>query len=549
MSISPIQARDSEVVISRSIPKILHQLWIGPHPAPHSMMATWKAKHPHFEYIIWTEAEIQRRGLVFVSQPVIDFMDELNGKADIMRWEILYKFGGYFVDADSICIHPFESEPVPESDAPIPCGLTQNESKEIQRNPNTINGNRKTSYFANKTAFATFENESIRRGLVATGTMGFVPGHPLCRDIIAWINSPESLPIISTVKAWGAVGPGLLTRFLDTGNYPNFSVYPSHCFLPIHFTGNTYLGHKKVYAYQAWGATNDSYSTMNDMELPAILREPALWVSVLICSYNTERLFIRECLDSIRSQNGVFGIEVVWVNDGSTDERTEELEEELAAFMESSRFCKVVYERLAVNSGVAAALNRGIDLCSCDLIFRMDSDDIMVPNRLKTQMEFMRNTKDCVCCGANMSVFVSGNGSVNESVNGSYNEGLGKGRGNEGPSKQILTTTEHPQCIQWSRLCEVYREHGGIPSWIMNHPTLCYYKDAVVSVGKYDVGVGSLEDYDLELRLIKKHGVLYNIQENLLLYRSHDGQVTRNVDEGVVDGMRSGVLRGVFDGV
>jgi len=248
MSISPIQADDSEV------PKILHQLWIGPHPAPHSMMATWKEKHPHFEYILWTEAEIERRGLVFVSQPVIDFMDELNGKADIMRWEILYKFGGYFVDADSICIHPFEPVPesVPESDAPIPCGLTQPESKskEIQRSPLSIRAKR-TSYFANRSAFATFENESIRRGLVATGTMAFVPRHPLCRDIISWINAPESLHTIATVKAWGAVGPGLLTRFLDTGNYPDFSVYPSHCFLPIHFTGNTYLGHKKVYAYQA----------------------------------------------------------------------------------------------------------------------------------------------------------------------------------------------------------------------------------------------------------------------------------------------------------
>ena len=474
------------------IPKILHQLWIGPHPAPLSMMATWKDKHPHYEYILWTESEIQRRGMVFTCQPVIDFMDELNGKADIMRWEILYKFGGYFVDADSICIHPFDS------------------------------------YFGSKKAFATFENESIRRGLVATGTMGFVPGHALCRDIIAWISSPESLQTIATVKAWGAVGPGLLTRFLDTGNYPDFSVYPSHCFLPIHFTGNTYTGHKKVYAYQAWGATNDSYSTMNEMELPAILREPASWVSVLICSFNTERIFIRECLDSIRSQNGVFGIEVVWVNDGSDVDRTEELETELAFFMERSRFCRVVYERLDVNSGVAAALNRGIDLCSSNIIFRMDSDDIMVPNRLKTQLEFMRNKKDCVCCGANMSVFTC--------ISRAFPE----------KTKSIVTTTEHPHLIQWSRLCEVYREHGGIPSWIMNHPTLCYYKDAVISVGKYDVGVGSLEDYDLELRLIKKYGSLYNIQESLLLYRSHEGQVTRNVDEGVVEGIREGVLCKIF---
>ena len=35
-------------------------------------------------------------------------MEEINGKADIIRWEILYEYGGVFVDADSICIEPID---------------------------------------------------------------------------------------------------------------------------------------------------------------------------------------------------------------------------------------------------------------------------------------------------------------------------------------------------------------------------------------------------------------------------------------------------------
>ena len=34
----------------------------------------------------------------------MDSMSGWNGKADILRWEILFKYGGIFVDADSICI-------------------------------------------------------------------------------------------------------------------------------------------------------------------------------------------------------------------------------------------------------------------------------------------------------------------------------------------------------------------------------------------------------------------------------------------------------------
>ena len=38
-----------------SIPKIIHQIWIGPKTAPIKLMNTWKDKHPDFEYIYCNE--------------------------------------------------------------------------------------------------------------------------------------------------------------------------------------------------------------------------------------------------------------------------------------------------------------------------------------------------------------------------------------------------------------------------------------------------------------------------------------------------------------
>jgi hypothetical protein len=43
------------------------------------------------------------------------------------------------------------------------------------------------------------------------------------------------------------------------------------------------------------------------------------------------------------------------------------------------------------------------------------------------------------------------------------------------------------------------------------------------------------EDFELELRMLKKHGFVYNTKEVLVLYRLHDGQVThKGGKEGTV---------------
>jgi len=470
----------------KMISKILHQIWIGPLEAPIKMMNTWKDKHPDFEYIFWNEEEIKKRNMKFKCQKEIDEMPEYNGKADIMRWEILYKYGGYFVDADSICIEPFDD------------------------------------FFINKLGFATFENEILRKELIATGTMGFIPKHKLCKDILKWIRSEEAIETLKITNAWGSVGPGLLTRFLKTGNYTNeFTVYPSHCFLPIHFTGEAYAGHKKVYAYQAWGTANNTYEKMNKIELPLQLREPKFWVSVLISSYNTKHFYIKECLESIKQQKGYFGIELVWINDGSSSEYTSQLEEELNLFIKRTRFCKLIYHKESENHGVAYSLNNGISLCTNELVFRMDSDDIMLPDRIMKQIEFMKKNRDSVICGANMQLF------INENPNNLKD-------------KTLLDETFHIMSLKWQDFLK------SKPIWFMNHPTICFRRSAVLAVGNYnDRGRDfMLEDYELELKLMHKYGEIHNVGEILLYYRIHSEQVTyqKNSNDNEFNEQRKQIL-------
>ena len=428
------------------IPKIIHQIWIGPKPAPTDLMDTWRDKHPDFEYIRWSETELVERGFVSECQSQIDDMPEINGKADIYRWEILHKYGGIFVDADSVCVEPFDET------------------------------------FLARTAFAGFENETIRKGLVATGTMGFVPGYPLCRTAIDQISNSQ---IDTTRRAWYTVGPGLLTRLLGAGKYRDFTVYPSFYFIPVHFTGVSYIGHKRVYAHQIWGNTKSLYDkpTPLALELPP---EPTRWVSMLIPSYNTKREYVRECLESIRSQNGAFYIELVWINDGSSTESTVELEQELVRFQRTSRFIKLKYIRRDTNYGVSRTLRQGINECSHEIVFRMDSDDSMMPDRMKRQLEFMDSNLDCVVCGTDIITFDGTKG------------------------------TNHPPIIR--------NKETDLPDWFMNHPTLCLKRSAVLAVGNYGEIENGHEDRDLELKLLEKYGVVYNIPERLVKYRFNSRQ-------------------------
>ena len=451
------------------IPKIIHQIWIGPLNPPTKLMQTWKDKHPDFEYILWTESEIEKRGMVFQSAAKIDMIKEYCGKADMMRLEILYKYGGIYVDADSICIEPFDS------------------------------------FFMNNTAFATYENENVRKDLISNGTIGFIPNYPLCQDMVQWIVSDESDSLILNFRAWYSVGPALLTKFLNTGKYRDFSVFPSHCFLPNHFTGPKYEGHKKVYAYQEWCTAKQSYGTIDQIELPAEFKTPTEWVSILVSSYNTNQLFIKECLDSIKNQIGYFGIELVWINDGSTSVFTEELERELEDWSEKTRFTKLIYKKMDKNMGLSYCLNIGVQLCNNKFIFKMDSDDIMMVGRIKTQLEFMKNTPDCVVCGSTITLF--------------KNDSLADPK-----SKWIQMDKHHSFVFTWQDFLKTGSE------WFLNHPTLCFKKSAILEVGNYNLQLSKsiMEDYDLELRLLKKYGKVYSLNESLVYYRIHPNQITFN---------------------
>ena len=150
------------------IPKLLHLIWIGP-KAPPKEMTSWTKdfaeKHPDWNVRVWRDKDID--GMKLVNRSAYDDMKEWCGKADIARYEILYRHGGLYIDADTVWL----------GEAPYPF----------------------------KGDFNVFQEDNK---LYANGVIATVPGHPILKTMIDSIQHSFD----PSQPAWISVGPTLLTR-------------------------------------------------------------------------------------------------------------------------------------------------------------------------------------------------------------------------------------------------------------------------------------------------------------------------------------------------
>ncbi len=203
------------------IPKQLHIIWVGDESKrPDECIETWGRLNPSYQLRVWGNADLQREPWVMSERMQGWATRELNGLADVMRWEILLRHGGVALDADSICVRPLED------------------------------------WLLEADAFAAWEQELIRPGLIACGALGCSAANPFIARIMRDIVSD---PDPYGERAWKKVGPSRITETWQATGYAGLTIYPSHFFYPDHYTGLTYTGSGTVFARQAWGSTSSDY--------------------------------------------------------------------------------------------------------------------------------------------------------------------------------------------------------------------------------------------------------------------------------------------------
>ena len=105
-------------------------------------------------------------------------------------------------------------------------------------------------------------------------------------------------------------------------------------------------------------------------------------ISVILPVYNAEE-YLEECLESIANQS-FKDIEIICVNDGSTDASLDVLEKRQK---HDSRISIITRE----NKGAGAARNVGLEHASGDYIYFMDSDDYLELTAFEELFELANN--------------------------------------------------------------------------------------------------------------------------------------------------------------
>lgn len=94
--------------------------------------------------------------------------------------------------------------------------------------------------------------------------------------------------------------------------------------------------------------------------------ESSIKISIIVPVYNTSK-YLKKCLNSIIKQS-LKAIEIICINDGSTDESLKILEE----YTELDDRIKIITQ---TNKGLSSARNRGIEIARGEYILHIDSDD------------------------------------------------------------------------------------------------------------------------------------------------------------------------------
>jgi glycosyltransferase involved in cell wall biosynthesis len=209
-------------------------------------------------------------------------------------------------------------------------------------------------------------------------------------------------------------------------------------------------------------------------------------VSILLPAHNSQR-FIEETLVSILSQT-FEDFECIVVNDGSTDGTAKIVEK----FLSDPRIALVNLPKV----GLCAALNHGIGLAKAPLIARMDSDDVMLPERLAQQVAFLRAHPGIGGCGSFYHL-------INE-----HGETIGDGR-------SPLTSVER-----------IRRHLANRGHLIYPHPTIMVRREILVSIGGYRSEYFPCEDVDLFVRMLEINKPVLVMPSYLLHFRVHGSSVS-----------------------
>ena len=201
------------------IPKVIHRIWLGPAEMPSEYVGfgdTWRRHHPDWEFRLWTDAEMPS----LTCPDGFERCRNFGEASDVLRYEVLHRFGGVYVDTDVECLRPLD---------PL---------------------------IADATAFAAYARPKV----IGSAVVGSVAGHPAIKKTLDVVCAGAG-----SGKQVHATGPVALTGVLegaeDVELFGRETFYPlDYWEIPFTDLGESELG--DAYAIHHWHATWQTRETL-----------------------------------------------------------------------------------------------------------------------------------------------------------------------------------------------------------------------------------------------------------------------------------------------
>jgi glycosyltransferase involved in cell wall biosynthesis len=241
----------------------------------------------------------------------------------------------------------------------------------------------------------------------------------------------------------------------------------------------------QLYQYKQPVITIDEKSSDRNLTKGALPK-----VSVIIPTYNRAHM-VKDTIDSVLNQT-YKNVEIIIIDDGSLDNTLDVL--------------KVYNDKIKVlkqeNKGNSAARNKGLLYATGEYVAFLDDDDQWMETKLETEVQYLEQNSSLAFVYVAVDLFDNANKIV----------GVRKKYSDEDCSFDRL----YQNCTIISPSAALIRRAN------------------LDAIGNFDERLTQSSDYDLWLRLARKYPFGY-IDEILARYRIHEGNISRNLDNRLVN--------------
>lgn len=209
-------------------------------------------------------------------------------------------------------------------------------------------------------------------------------------------------------------------------------------------------------------------------------------ISIIIPCYNYAHYLADAVESAIQQRQDGFSVEVLVMDDGSTDETSQVA----AGFGDATRYVK------QANAGLSATRNQGMRIAANDLVVFLDADDVFLPGAVKALWEAWQQAPRGLAVMAGREVVVDAQMHP------------------KGPPAQ-----EETGQIQEFSACDLVVRNRFAPAVLADRRVL-------LELGGFESGLRASEDRDMWIRVAARHRVA-KLDKIILWKRDHGGNMSR----------------------